>query len=668
MSKSYFPHVDGLRTLAVIPVVLFHLNSILCPGGYTGVDVFFVISGYLIIGGIIKSLDNSTFSLSDFYKRRFKRIIPAYIAMVSLVTLFGMLVYPYPQLKELGDSAVASALYISNFYYVFNFNTYFSPDIKNNALLNLWSLSVEEQFYLFIPLFFLILFKIKRKFIFPSVMMILFLSLALAIYCQGRPSQQLSFYMLPSRSWEFLVGGALAMIGKPSRDFRLWGSLLAVLGFMLCLFPYVFYVSTTSFPGVTAIPPVMGAALLIRYGFMGITGSLLQSRPFVFIGKISYSFYLLHWPIIVFYRYVLFDNLSWYDYLSAFGLSFVLAYVFWKWIETPFRTKNWSSKFVYSSTAIACSLVVIWGYFLAETNGAKELLHVEANKVEATSLLDYPKEFYSNEEWPVLLDPKGKQDRLEFFGAPGTVPEVMLLGNSHAEHLVPGLGEYLKKRGMSGVRPMSYKHVLTGVDLYNGSENFLFVKNRSLLASSSEMESCLAWLKANPDIKTVVISYFWLTTIDPEKANSKILTERDGCVAKDREERLALNEMGLVRTCKAIQAMGKRVILVEPTPFFPHADPDFTRRKMILNSSETNELTLGQWEDQQGTTRALLGKVAKELDIPLIDLNPLLIEDEVYKTFRGNTFFYYDSHHLTPEGSKYIFDQLGESAFKEAGF
>ena len=289
---TYFPHIDGLRTFAVLAVVLYHLQEGICPGGYTGVDIFFVISGYLIGGGLIRGLKEGTFSLTSFYLRRIRRIMPAYFCLIAVVLAFGCVVLDCDDLRTLGRTVRSSALFITNIYFSRTTGDYFSPAAEENPLLNLWSLSVEEQFYLMIPLTLWLLWKFREKAVKPVLWGALGLSFFAAVCHMGHLEHNKAFYLLYCRAWELLAGCLLAL--APAAGQNRGAGWLRAAGWAGILLPFACYTPSTPFPGYTAIPSVAGAALLIRYGNHGWSGRILRHPLSTGIGKISYSLYLWH--------------------------------------------------------------------------------------------------------------------------------------------------------------------------------------------------------------------------------------------------------------------------------------------------------------------------------------------------------------------------------------
>lgn len=322
--------------MAVMAVVLFHLKLGL-PGGYIGVDVFFVISGFLITGIILRGMDQSTFSLAEFWERRFRRIVPALFVMVAATLAAGYCLLLPHDLEQLGESSVAQALLVANVCF-WRDTGYFAGPSELKPLLHTWSLAVEEQFYLAFPLL-LVFFKTQdRKKLFWGLAWISVISLGGSVYgTLFHPGA--TFFLLPTRAWELLVGCLLAVlpwkcVSRPRRD-----SAVAMAGLLAILVPACFYSSKTPFPGLAAIPPVCGAAAVIFATGVSPETSvarMLSLRPIVFVGLISYSLYLWHWPVIVYVR-TYWGYVGWKQIILATLCSLLLSIISWRFIETPFR-------------------------------------------------------------------------------------------------------------------------------------------------------------------------------------------------------------------------------------------------------------------------------------------------------------------------------------------
>ena len=323
----------------MIPVVLFHAN-LGASGGYVGVDVFFVISGFLITSLMVKELDAHCFSIVDFWERRIRRIFPVLAVMVAVVLLAGYLILLPARLAELGKSSMAQALLVANIYFWRDVG-YFSAPAAQKPLLHTWSLAVEEQFYLLFPLVLCILGERRRQYTTALLALIAMLSFAASLYGVYRHPAA-SFFLLPTRAWELLVGSLLALVPGSLRFPNVVNQMMACLAIFAIAFAVFVYDDRTPFPGLAAILPVGGAAAFILANTHDTTalGRLLSVAPLVFVGQISYSLYLWHWPILAFFSCTVGEVRGWRLSVAAVSMSFVLAVLSWRFVERPFRRRS----------------------------------------------------------------------------------------------------------------------------------------------------------------------------------------------------------------------------------------------------------------------------------------------------------------------------------------
>src|SRR5436190_5357638 len=309
-SLPYRPDIDGLRAIAVLSVILFHGEFAWAQGGFVGVDVFFVISGFLITGILLREFNSDTFSLKRFYERRARRILPALLVVLAATLAACASIMFATDLRVVARSAVSVIAFAANitFWRGIDFGdittvNYFGRRIHEQPLVHTWSLGVEEQFYLLYPLTLLLVWRIRKALLLPFLIVSAVASFALnAWLTPGSPG--LAFYSLPTRGFELLAGGLIAWGGvalKPARAQVREGAALA--GLALVLVPVFLYNSETPFPGYYALAPVIGAAVLLRYAAGSRTGAILSWRPLVFVGLISYSAYLWHQPLFALTRY-----------------------------------------------------------------------------------------------------------------------------------------------------------------------------------------------------------------------------------------------------------------------------------------------------------------------------------------------------------------------------
>lgn len=342
MSTMYRNDIDGLRAIAVLSVLFFHAGFSGFSGGFVGVDVFFVISGFLISGIIQKEIENKKFSLARFYARRAKRILPPLFMVIALTLSIGYILLLPIELKELAKEAVAALFSASNILF-WKSGGYFDGPSELKPLLMTWSLGIEEQFYIFLPLLLMLLHRIARQhWIAPALLIICLASFALSIsLLTSDPFSTTAFYLLPARAWELGLGVLLALVFYPQASAIQRSPLLnnttSVLGVLLILIPVLFYNDEVSFPGLAALPPCLGAVFLLVSQNSQINKALLSHPLAVYIGKISYSLYLWHWPLFAFFRISRQAEPSIAESFFVLTLTFVLAHVSYRWIETPFR-------------------------------------------------------------------------------------------------------------------------------------------------------------------------------------------------------------------------------------------------------------------------------------------------------------------------------------------
>ena len=384
--SKYRPDIDGLRAVAVLGVILFHLQ--LLKGGFVGVDVFFVISGFLITSVLIKDLVGSTYSLKSFYERRIRRIAPALVAMLAVTWIAGYRYLLPSDFKDYARWFSATLLSLSNIFF-WKESGYFDAPSLSKPLLHTWSLAVEEQFYLLFPLILAGLFRLFPRRIVISLAVSLGASLSLCILVTSR-SPDSAFYWPLTRAWELLIGSLLALTRFPSLHRGLWRNLVAVLGLCALLAAMTRFSSLTPFPSYTALLPCLGAAMIIGAGSYGKTlvGRLLSLKPLVFTGLISYSLYLWHWPLIVFTQHGL---------PLTFGLSdrgvksvllaatFLIATLSWLFVERPLRRArhSFSPGKVFAAAGIIGAVLSVLAMATLKTNGFRFRFGERAQRIAA---------------------------------------------------------------------------------------------------------------------------------------------------------------------------------------------------------------------------------------------------------------------------------------------
>lgn len=449
--------IDGLRAVAVIPVVLYHLGLVF-PGGFVGVDVFFVISGYLITGIILRELESERFSILKFYERRVRRILPAFSCVLLAVLGAAWFLYLPDEMEQLGKHLTSVAACVSNFWLKDKASDYWSPRAEEYPLLHTWSLAVEEQFYVIMPLLLIVLHRFQRKQLGLWMLAALVVSLVYGIRTSYVDVAS-AFYLLPSRSWELLLGAVLAFYVRKGAAKATEGSvggldqLVGFVGLGLIVGSYFWIGKETVFPGYAALFPTLGTVCVIWSNRSGQTviGRVLGWAPLQFVGLISYSLYLWHWPLIVFaraYRYP--RELLVGDYVWVLVLSVVLAAVSWYFVEQPFRKRSRT----------------VLGSWMVNAVGAAVLVFFVGLSLVMRKLDGYPKRFEARTSDAVyamvLSDVKDKQGSNRFQAKPRFMegglqhevsaerpPEVVVIGDSHGAMLAPAIHAVAREAGLA---------------------------------------------------------------------------------------------------------------------------------------------------------------------------------------------------------------------------
>ena len=457
----YRPEIDGLRAIAVLAVVLFHAEFG-CPGGYVGVDVFFVISGFLITSLIWKDLESGRFSIVNFWERRARRIVPALVVMTLAVLVAGWFLLMPRDLKSLGQASASQTVFMANVHY-WRDTGYFGGDANEKPLLHTWSLAVEEQFYFVVPgLLWLAFFRLKmrsRKGILILLSIGWILSFVLSVH-GVKTGPSFTFYMLHSRAWELLTGSLVAFLGFPAvlSQRQPWREILSFLGLALIFLAILFYSEQTPFPGWAALPPCLGAALFIWANKPSETaradalapsfvGRCLAAKPVVFIGLISYSLYLWHWPFLAFSHYRILDPLSVGQRATMVVLGFVCAVLSWKFVETPFRERHIgaSRQSIFALSGGALAAIFVLGAICIVRQGFPTRFPAQTQKyTQAAADID--------STYSLTLD-DARAGNFPKIGAtaPNLAPTVFVWGDSHARSATPAIDEALKQQGWVGL-------------------------------------------------------------------------------------------------------------------------------------------------------------------------------------------------------------------------
>lgn len=624
----YRREIDGLRAVAVIPVILFHADLGLFSGGYLGVDIFFVISGYLITGILHTDIEQGQFSLARFYERRARRLLPALFLVLLCCLPFAWLWMLPGELKDFSQSLIATVVMASNVL-LWRQGGYFAGPADTKPLLHTWSLAVEEQFYLFFPLFLLLTRRLGRRHLFWTVATLAAASLAASEWA-WRHEPYANFYLAPTRAWE-LLAGCLCALWLADREPRA-SNALSLLGLAMIAIPMVSYDRTTPVPSVFALVPVLGTVLLILFGSARSWGGrLLGMRGFVGLGLISYSAYLWHQPLLAFARIRSIPEPPPGLIAALAVLSLVLAYATWRYVETPFRRTGFrplaTRRAVF--TASGAMAILLLGIGLAGVSGQASGLRGTAPVLERLEARLGPNYGLGMacEQPPTIGTPCRTSPQ----------PELLLWGDSFSMQLVHGLmasdpGVALQQHSMSGCPPIA------GLALYNPPIDQTASFARRCIDFN---ERALNWLKHQGQVRTVV-----LTMALRAISSQKVMT-RDGMLHGPGDT--ALVRRALIATVRRIRATGARVLIVSPTPSSGRNNGQcVVRATMFGRSPKICDFRYDPAKNLVGVLQSLPD------DIPVYWLKDDICPLGECRAMQDDRIIVRDTGHLSKEGSAYL--------------
>ena len=568
---KYRPDVDGLRAIAVTSVVAYHCGLPHVQGGFVGVDVFFVISGYLIGSLVFKEIRGHSFSIAKFYERRAKRILPALCGVVFFSYVAALLLLSPSEMYSFANSAMATITSSSNIYFWRTTGGYFAPRTDLHPMLMTWSLGVEEQFYILFPLLMLLLRKAKWRTQFLSILGLAAVSLAASVW-GTRGHTDLTFYMLPTRAWELAAGVLLAIY--EARDPhtrtsmpRLTAHGLSLAGLVLIGTAIAGLNQQVPFPGYAALLPVVGAVLIIaaRQGFVN---RLLSWRPFVFVGLISYSWYLWHWPMLSFARNCSDTDLS-VPVATAIGiLSFGCAVLSYKFIEQPFRKSTTPTMPLlrrYGALAAATfapALIFSATHGLPQRNPAVNQLELAGQHLYGDPCLGIVLQYH-----PRLTPPCVQ---------PGDGTAVALIGDSHAAAISEAMRAIANNAGYRFVESTkSGCPVLDGVSVRGITPE----RGRSCTTFNRER---LDFIERDPSIQIVIVAQCWSLPFRQADLGDSYVADGQNEVPSTEEAKWDLLRVGLSRMVDRLEASGKTVYLMLDNPSFGFDPMRHMRTRLIV--------------------------------------------------------------------------------------
>lgn len=603
-----------------------------------GVDVFFVISGYLITKGLVSDLETGQYSIGRFYVRRIRRILPAYSLMILFSLFLGIICYYDQPLLELARTALSSTAFSTNIYFA-NTQDYFAANSHENPLLNLWSLSVEEQFYIFFPL---ILAFLHHRFISglkATVWAMAAISLvASSIYVFALGRESTAFYWLPFRAWELLAGSLLAIC---CQKYSKRHTVLAVMALVVVITSMFIISDSTPFPGATALPAVVGAVCLIYCGNSASARVVLENPAAVFTGRISYSLYLFHWPLLVYCRYALHGSMSeGAASCIAVALSFGISYLSWKWIEMPFRKTRWIPKRYF---AIAAAILL----FSAAISQGTKYLYVYEHRHARCQVEPYcdgvapAAQRYADPNWE--HSENRTPNSLSVLGADEN-PQYVLWGDSHAMALSAGWNAFSEKSGINGLY-INRKHTLMHDSFSKRYPN-----------NAKWIDDTLAWLGEHPELKYVVLANRWAVRAQGFTNENEVRStyyRRDGKTGTSKE----IFALGLTELCQKLQDMGKKVIIVSGIPEQGYDVPSMINRFGLFFRHSHNCIPYDEYAARQKEVKEVLESIQNAGLARVIWVDRAFYPDGKPISLSVNgVSLYADDDHLSPMGAKYVME------------
>ena len=630
MSVRYRADIDGLRALAVSSVVLYHAGIPAITGGFVGVDVFFVISGYLITSIVASEIAAGSFSVLQFYERRVRRIFPALFLVIAVSSVIGALVLLPNDLREFGESVISATAFVSNIFF-WGQSGYFDGPAELKPLLHTWSLAVEEQYYIFFPLLLLVLVRFSNRVAVRIVLVaIALLSFVLSVWAvHNRPVA--AFYWAPTRAWELLLGAIVALDIVPPIRSGAWRESSGALGLLLIAGSVLTLGNATPFPGLAAAPSCLGATLFIHAHRHGETlaGRSLSLRPIVFVGLISYSLYLWHWPIFVYARYVNIEPLTSLQNLVLVVISILLATLSWHFVERPFRktrpNKLRAPAFIAGSVAMSCAAAC--GTIFVFLNGLP-------NRLPENVLAVTNDKQYRSVEGECHMVYAQKLKSLCLRGATGGAPSFILVGDSHAGAVADSVFEAAKEAGISGYQLSDSGYSPTYVyTKWGEEEKFRFLNKRFTTVLDGES-----------NIALVLIVVYWTQAILQNQYY-------------DSEGNRVTGDVAVYEGIKALanRYPSRTFMLMEAPPHSPLFGAHVRAREMLFRHFVNEDVSTEAYRVMRMPYADILHRLAALPNVITLDIEPYICSTSICPAeMKGGALMYRDDNHLSVGGAEFL--------------
>ena len=634
---KYRSEIDGLRAIAVLPVIFFHAGIDFLSGGYVGVDVFFVISGFLITTILLNEIESGSFSLINFYERRARRILPA-LFFVMLVSLPFAWMWLIPSdMKDFSQSLIAVSTFSSNILF-WSESGYWGANNELKPMLHTWSLAVEEQYYIIFPIFLLLMWKMRKRWILSTVLVLALISL-MASHWGAYNKPTANFFMLPTRLWELAVGALIAFYllhkDKEIQTNSVINEALGLIGLLMIGYAVFFFSESTPFPSLYTLVPTVGAGLIILFASSAtLVGRFLSNKVFVGIGLISYSIYLWHQPLLAFARHGSFYQPNKMTLFALAVLSIPLAYLSWRFIEKPFRTKGvFERKTVFSLALLASIAFIAFGTAGIKTNGFEKRAvesHLTLEAIDRRWRINAGLDLSCTESF-TLSDKCNSSEN----------PEVMIWGDSYAMHLVKGI---LASKPDAEIIQMT-KYVcgpMFGIaPIVNPDYPIGWAKE--CLNFNTQVHQ---WLKQNDSVKYAVLS----------SPFSQYLDEDSIVLNREREQRPA--EIGMITaefktTLETLVNLGIKPVIFSPPPANgSNLGRCLTRADWRGEGLESCNFDKERMLDIRNAVYKFLDTIAD--DYQVVRLDDYMCDENICNTHVDSTYLFRDEGHLSHEGTELL--------------
>jgi peptidoglycan/LPS O-acetylase OafA/YrhL len=615
---KYRAEIDGLRALAVLPVILFHAGFEWFSGGFVGVDVFFVISGYLITTIIISEMAEGKFSIVNFYERRARRILPALFFVMAACIPFAWLWLVPSDLVEFGHSLIAVSTFSSNFLF-WSEAGYFGGPAELKPLLHTWSLAVEEQYYILFPIFIILTWRLGIKWILIILSFIFILSLGVAQWGAYKiPSA--SFYLLPTRGWELLIGVFIAFYLKYNTYIKsyLVNQLLSLLGFSMIIYSIVVFNASTPFPSLYALVPTIGTGLVILCAKQQTTIHKLLSLNFIIgVGLISYSTYLWHQPILAFARHAIEGELHNLIVIMLCISSLFFGWFSWRFIERPFRQKSvLQRKFIFKFSLVGILLFSIIGIFLHVIDGGSKFYSQEKQKIITTFLAD--NSGYTEERESYLS--------LNKFDKTNNLKDILIIGDSYMQDLANAVYE----AGLNEKYEFSSFLISVNCGIY-------FIKDKKDIEDPKFDCTNRSFYNSNLKKQMLIADEIWIiSSWNMEHVNKYMF--------KSLENILDVN--------RNIKLFGTKGLGFVSEKWFLKNEPELWVSPIKINEDIKTFKSIEN-------TNNLINEISKGLGVEFINTQHLICDgNNLCSNYSNGDIISYDGGHLTPHGANILGNKI----------